>query len=237
MQTSDVGLSRTARIAFGVAAAAAWAGLGLSFGLAVFGVYPTTQVDPALIGATDATVFDRIVDFFSYFTNISNILAATVMTMLARGRFPDTPRNRILRADSLMMMSVTGILYWYLLAADAQLQGLEHITNFTQHTMTPITTAVLWFAFGPRGWMKWTTAFAALGIPLAWLGYTVLRGVVLGVYPYPFFNAEEYGWGAVASTAVQIMVFGVILGLFFWALDRVLVRSRGRQAVTETEIA
>ena len=234
---ADLGLSRTARRAFGIAAALSWAGIGLAFGLSVFGVYPTTLTDPALIGATDASVIDRVIDFFSYFTNLSNILAATVMTMLARGTFRDTPRNRVIRADSLVMMSVTGILYWYLLAADADLQGLEHITNFTQHTMTPITTAVLWMAFGPRGWMKWTTAFAALVLPMAWLGYTILRGVVFGVYPYPFFNAEQYGWGAVASTAVQIIVFGVILGLFFWALDRVLVRVRGREAATQSELA
>lgn len=233
----QVRLSRTARISFGIAAAVAWFGIGLSLVLTIFRVYPAWQTDPAIIGSTDATVFDRLVDFSSYFTNWSNILAAVVMTGLALGRFRDTPRNRVLRADSLLMMSVTGILYAYLLAADAQLTGLEHVTNFTNHTFTPISTAALWFVFGPRGWMKWWTPLAALIVPMVWLGYTVVRAVAFGVYPYPFFNAAEYGWGAVLTTAGTIIVFGAVLGYFFWAADLVLNRFRRSVKVVETELA
>ena len=33
----------------------------------------------------------------------------------------------------------------------------------------------------------------ALVIPLAWIGYTMVRGVVVGAHPYDFLSVPAYG--------------------------------------------
>ncbi|MFM8944311.1 MAG: Pr6Pr family membrane protein [Actinomycetota bacterium] len=227
-------MSSTAKRWFGITAGILWAGLALNLTLDIFHVYPrdpSIPMDSTLLAYTDASALDRVIDFFSYFTIWSNILAAYVCTRLARGTFDDTPRNRILRADSLLMMSVTGIVYQLLLAADANLQGLQYVTNFTEHQAGPILVVGTFLAFGPRGWLRFSTVVAALAIPIAWLLYSLARGGYMGAYPYDFLNVVKYGIGPVLMTVVQIIAFALVLGLIFLGLDR--VRGRVPAAVPD----
>lgn len=223
-------LSRTARRVYGVLAAVLWFGVGLSFVLDLFHVYPTLETNPNMIAFTDASAFDRVVDLASYFTIWSNALAAFVLTKLALGHWSGTPRERVLRADSVLMMSVTGIVYSYLLAGGRELQGLQHVTNSIQHYWGPALVVATWAIFGPRGWFKPSHIATAFAIPIGWLLYSLLRGVVIGAYPYPFLDVIEYGYGAVFTTIAMIIAFGMVLAALFLGLDRLLARFVGAGA-------
>jgi NhaP-type Na+/H+ or K+/H+ antiporter len=52
----------------------------------------------------------------------------------------------------------------------------------------------------------------------------MIRGVITGVYPYDFINPNRYGYGDVLLTVVQILVFGVAVGLVLWGVDWLLLR-------------
>jgi hypothetical protein len=223
-------LSRTARRVYGALAGVLWFGVALSLVLDILHIYPTTETNPHLLAFTDASVFDRVVDLSSYFTIWSNALAAFVLTQLALGHWTGTERERVLRADSLLMMSVTGIVYSYLLAGERELQGLQHLTNAIQHYWGPALVVATWAVFGPRGWLKPSHIVTALAIPIVWLLYSLARGAAISAYPYPFVDVLEYGYGPVLTTIAMIVAFGMTLAAIFVGLDRLLGRFVGAGA-------
>jgi hypothetical protein len=127
------------------------------------------------------------------------------------------------------MITVTGIVYWVLLAPTSNPQELNRITDLLFHTLVPIFTVVVWLVVGPRDWIRWWMIFAALIVPLLWAVYTLVRGSIINAYPYDFINVSKYGLGPVLTTIGDILVFGVIVGFIYWAVDLLLSR-KARQA-------
>jgi hypothetical protein len=215
----------TNRRMFAIAAGITWFGLGLGLILTVFNVYPPVEVQPNSLGVNPdgvAGLVGRVVDSLSYFTNLSNVIVAIVFTMLARN--PDR-RGAVwsaVRMDSLVMISITGLIYAIVLAPDAQVEGLDIIVNSIKHYIVPVMTVLLWLLLGPRRQLTFISVFTALAIPIAWAGYTLIRGEFIAAYPYGFLNVVAYGLPAVLVNIAGVAALGVVLGLLFWGIDRVL---------------
>ena len=215
----------TSRRMFAIAAGITWFGLGLGLILTVFNVYPPVDVQPNSLGVNAngvAGLFGRVVDSLSYFTNLSNFLVAVVFTMLARN-----PERRGLvwsavRMDSLVMISITGLIYAIVLAPDAQVEGLDIIVNSIKHYIVPVMTVLLWLLLGPRRQLTFGSVFTALVIPITWAGYTLIRGEFIAAYPYGFLNVIAYGLPAVLVNIAGVAALGIVLGLLFWGIDRIL---------------
>lgn len=229
--------SETARKVFGLLALITWANLALNFTLTIFNVYPSQNTNPNLLGFNPdgiAGLIGRSIDFFSYFTIVSNIVVALVLTWLwRRGSGWPSYWTRVFRLDSLMMITITCIVYIALLAPTANPRGLEVVTNALEHYIVPILVIITWLIWGPRGWFSVSAIFAALVVPILWAGYSLLRGAVIHAYPYPFLNVDALGFTAVLTTILEIAVFGVVLGFVFWGIEAVIVRvgSRTRERV------
>jgi hypothetical protein len=211
------------RLLFALNAVCAWVGLITGTTSSLLGLYKYPQTDPNVFGFNNGPI-GRLVDTYSYFTIWSVAVVAIVMTVLAiapnRGRI-----FKVLHLDALMMITVTGILYWMLLSAGSQSQGIDRIGNLFDHTLTPIVTVVVWLIVGPRNWIKWWMVFAALILPIVWAAYTIVRGTVLSSWPYPFLNANKYGLSAVLTTIVEIAIFGMLIGFIYFGIDRLLGRK------------
>jgi len=164
----------------------------------------------------------RVIDSLSYFTNLSNILVAVVLTMLARNPDRSGGAWSAVRMDSLVMISITGLIYAIVLAPDAQVEGLDIIVNAIKHYIVPVMTVFLWLLVGPRRQLTFTSIFTALIIPIAWAGYTLVRGQIISAYPYGFLNVIDLGLTAVLINIAGVAALGVVLGLLFWAVDRLL---------------
>ena len=215
------------RVAFGATAILAAFGMVLNLVLTALGTYPSTETVPTLLGFNEpglAGLPGRVFDFLSYFTVLSNILVAVVMAMLWR----DPQRNgvvfRVLRMDALLMITVTGLIYWGVLAGEVKLQGLEYVTNTIEHTLVPIAAIAVFLVFGPRGKFRVSTIFAALILPISWALVTLVRGAVITAYPYGFIDVARYGYGSVLINIAGVAVFGVIIGFTFLGIDRLLSR-------------
>lgn len=225
------GQGRFARALYVLNAVIALTGLAVGFTLTVLGTYPSLNTDPTMLGNPEQGAIGRILDYFTYFTIWSNILVAIVTIMLFLRPDRDSFWFRAIRLSSLLMIIVTGIIYNVVLARTAQLQGLETVSTLFNHVLTPLATALVWLIAGPRGWFSWRIIVASLIIPIVWLVWALARGAVIGAYPYGFLDVATYGYGAVATNVLGIVVFAVGLALILWGIDAVIRRVlRSRSA-------
>lgn len=197
-------------------------GVGLSFILSALGTYPSENTDATLLGYAGQGFLGRIFDFFTYFTIWSNIVVAIVMWMLVANPTRDGKIFRVLRLDAVLMISVTGIIYQALLAGSAHNVGLEVVTNLFEHILTPIVTVLVFLIVGPRRQLRWIDIPLALILPIGWAFFALIRGAIIGAYPYGFLNVSVHGLGQVLITIVAIAIFGVILSAIYLGLDRLL---------------
>lgn len=219
-------LSRWAKPLFGINALFAWAGVLLQFGLTAFNVYPSTNTVPSQLGNTEQGALGRIFDYFTYFTILSNILVAVILTMMFLRPQRDSFVWRVLRLDTILMITVTGIVYNAILAANAHNVGWGIVANSLEHQLTPIVTVLVWLLVGPHGWINLKTCLAALIIPIIWLIYALIRGAIIGAYPYPFLDVVELGYGQVFINVGGVVIFAFVLMAIFWGIDRLIVKFR-----------
>lgn len=220
------------RLLFALNAACAWVGLLLDTYSSAVGLNDYPHPDPHLLGDNSSAV-GRLIDTYSYFTILSVLLVAVIMTILAIKPSGHGRVFKVLRLDTLVMITVTGIIFWALLAGTFTPLGIDVISNQFDHTITPVVTIVVFLLVGPRNWIRWWTIPAAIVLPLAWAVYTLVRGSFIQAYPYTFLDVSKWGLASVLTTTAMIMVFGIVIGLIYWGLDALL----GRRARASQELA
>jgi hypothetical protein len=151
-------------------------------------------------------------NFFSYFTNLSNLLAAFVLLLSAFTRSPQSPVVGVLRYVSAVNMAVVGIVFVVLLR-NVDLGALLPWVNFVLHYVMPVAVVLDWLFRPPGARLRSKDLALALVFPAAYLAYVLLRGVSMGWYPYPFLNpAGVGGYGGVAMYSVGIFLTFLVVG-------------------------
>lgn len=168
---------------------------------------------------------ERIANFFSYFTILSNILVGYVAWTLALGRDRDSRLWRVLSLDALVCITVTGVVHFFLLRPLLDLDGADYLADKLLHMVVPVLAVVGWLRLGPRGRVRRSYVPGALVFPLSWLAYTLVRGEITGFYPYPFLDVDDRGYAAVLATCVGV-------ALLFLALAEGAVRVERRLSAT-----
>ena len=115
------------------------------------------------------------------------------------------------------------------------MEGLEVIGNTLKHMIVPVMTVALWLIVGPRRQVTFASVFTAIVIPITWGAYTLIRGHFIERYPYDFLNVVAYGLPAVLTNIAGVAALGIVLGLVFWAIDR-LLSGRGRTSDSATPV-
>jgi hypothetical protein len=157
---------------------------------------------------------------FSYFTVLSNVFAALV---LLAGAFRPVPDG--VRGAAMLYMVTTGIVYAVLLrGADVQTPAYA---NWVLHVVVPILVIIDWILDPPMAPIAVRTTVSWLGFPLVYLVYTLLRGPVVGWYPYPFLDPRVNGYGTVALLTVFV---AITIGLLAWLLAWMGTRGTRRVA-------
>ncbi|WP_310528828.1 Pr6Pr family membrane protein [Nocardioides sp.] len=169
---------------------------------------------------------ERLIRFIGYFTILSNILVAWVTWTLGLGRGHRGTGWRTLRLTSLVAITVTGIVHWFLLRPLLDLEGADYLADKLLHVAVPLLAVIGWVAFGPRGRVQGRDVLASLVFPITWLAYTLVRGAVTGFYPYPFLDADTQGHAAVSIVSLGIAVLFVALAALAWKGDERLARTR-----------
>ncbi|MCG8656532.1 Pr6Pr family membrane protein [Yimella sp. NH-Cas1] len=172
----------------------------------------------------------RIGDTFSYFTVWSNVVVAVAFTLLALRPGVDSLLHRVLLLDALLMITITTIVYWAMLAANDTWQGWSVITSPLQHLVVGVLAVGVWATYGPRGWLSFRLLPWALVVPLIWIVWTLLRGRVIDAYPYDFTDVSTLGYARVATTLAAILAIGLLIAAIYCRIDRALERRSPKRA-------
>jgi len=151
-------------------------------------------------------------NFFSYFTNLSNLFAAVVLLLRVFSWSSRSAALDVVRYASAVNMAVVGIVFAALLR-DVDLGALLPWVNFTLHYVMPVAIVLDWLFQPPGSKLKVKYLALALVFPAAYLAYVLLRGAALGWYPYPFLNpANVGGYNGVAMYSLGIFVTFLVVG-------------------------
>ena len=168
-------------------------------------------------------------DYFSYFTELSNLFAAGVLLFASlSGRARASALFQSLRGAAVLYMLTTGIVYAVLLSGHSV--SLPWV-NAIVHRVMPVVLVFDWLADPPIAPPSLRQARWWLAFPVGYLLYTLLRGPTVHWYPYPFLDPRlSGGYPRVLANGVGIAIGQILMGLLIlWSATR-LRDMRGRAA-------
>jgi hypothetical protein len=200
--------SSTFRVALAFNALVAAVALAIKFGEAA------TTVDPQF-----PSVFGRVTNELCYFTIESNLIVLVVCAALAWRperwrRIAGAPR-----LTGLVCITVTGVVYYALLAGDQHFVGVAKVGDVLAHLVSPLLYVGTW-AFGRRGHLQRRHVPQTLVFPVSWIVLTLIRGAIIHIYPYDFVDVEANGYVAVIVTIIVLLAIAAAMAVAAVWLDR-----------------
>lgn len=181
------------------------------------------------------SVFDGIVSYFGYFTLLTNILCAAVLSAhVGNGTgglraFLRRPGVTTAAATSII---VVGVVYHALLASTWDPRGIDFLVDTMLHTVMPVGFVLAWTRLVPRGavtlrdtpmWSSYIVGYAL---------YIIVRGELTGHYPYFFIDVASLGYPAALRNAALLGVAFVALSAAMVGVNRLLGAPRPETSET-----
>ncbi len=161
--------------------------------------------------------------FYSYFTVLTNILVAVVLTYAATSG--DSALRRFFLSPAVQggvaaAIIVVGLAYNLLLRNTWNPQGLQWLADELLHDVMPVLFVIYWWFCVPKGTLQWRNVWPWLIYPAAYFVYALVRGHLVNSYPYPFIDVDQLGYPQVFINAVMVLVGFVVVSLVLIAVDR-----------------
>jgi len=172
---------------------------------------------------------DTVINFFSYFTILSNLLVAkslTVSLLLPSSPFGIFFSKMSVQSAIAVYIFIVGLVYNLVLRNLWDPEGWQLVADNLLHVAVPVLYVLFWLIFTPKKILQWKNIFPLLIFPAVYLGYSLIRGSVTGWYPYPFVNADKLGYGQVAVNSLLVLLAIVTAGLGIIAFNRFTKRTR-----------
>jgi len=193
-----------------------WAGLSIQLYLILLGRW---ELGASLLGG--------LVNFLSFFTVLTNTLAAVVLTWELTQRESAVRRWFLLpavRSGIAVSIALVGLAYNLLLRHLWQPQGWQFIADELLHDVMPVLFIIYWGLWVPKGTLRLAHIGLWMIYPLVYFAYILLRGDLLAAYPYPFIDVASRGYPKVFINAAGVLAGFVGIALGVVGLDRWLGR-------------
>jgi hypothetical protein len=193
-----------------------WAGLSIQLYLILLGRW---ELGASLLGG--------LVNFLSFFTVLTNTLAAVVLTWELTQRESAVRRWFLLpavRSGIAVSIALVGLAYNLLLRHLWQPQGWQFIADELLHDVMPVLFIIYWGLWVPKGTLRLAHIGLWMIYPLVYFAYILLRGDLLAAYPYPFIDVASLGYPQVFINAAGVLAGFVGIALGVVGLDRWLGR-------------
>ena len=147
------------------------------------------------------------VNFFSYFTIVSNSFGALIVLYAAFAK-PSRALD-LVRGAAVTALVIVGVVFSLLLAG-AEDNPIPWV-NAVVHYLMPVAIVVDWALDPPVTRLATRDSLLWLVLPLAYAAYTLLRGAIVHWYPYPFLNVDEVGYPVALAYCAGIAAFALVV--------------------------
>ena len=200
------------------AALAGWAGLAIQQYLIFYSRW-----------SSGASLLGGLINFFSFFTVLTNTLVVVVLSYALVKR--DSPAKRFFLAPPVSSaiaasIVVVSLAYNVLLRHLWSPEGFQFIADELLHDVMPVLFLIYWWRYVPKGTLRFKHIGAWVIYPLVYFAYVLLRGHLLGQYQYPFIDVATLGYPQVFVNAGGILAGFVLTALAVLGLDRTLKSHR-----------
>ena len=181
--------SGAGRVAAATIALIVWVGLAAQFSAVI---------------ERNGSVTETLWVLLRYFTIITNLMAALVLTGIALGK--TTFWSPVLLGGLTMSMVFVGLVYVVFLRGLLELSGGAKLAKFLLHYASPVLVLLFWLIFAPKGNQRNSDPLLWVIYPLAYGVYAVARGAADGKYAYPFIDVAQIGW---LQAAINILLLAL----------------------------
>jgi hypothetical protein len=189
-----------------------------------YGLIVSSGGEGGILGAT--------VSYFSYFTILSNIVATAVFLALARKAAKGVGKalaSQAARAASALYLSNVAVVYHSVLASQWDPQGLQLVSDIILHTVMPIAAVADWLLLAPKRDLRFAMIPRWVLLPFFFGAYTLARGAMTGLYPYPFLRVTELGYPTVLMNMTGLLAAFAGAGAIMIVLGRMMPANRRRE--------
>ncbi|MGF2414063.1 Pr6Pr family membrane protein [Ferruginibacter sp.] len=172
-----------------------------------------------------ASLPETIVRYFSFFTILTNLLVAISFTLIyfkgitTEGHFLTRPKTL---TATTVYITIVGLIYNIILRFQWAPEGLAKLVDELLHTVIPIGFIIFWGKFVPKQNITWATVLPWTIYPLAYLGYTLLRGSFAQWYPYPFVDVMALGYNKVFINSAMVCATFIFFSLLFVGIAKMM---------------
>jgi hypothetical protein len=208
----------------------------LTMVVAWFGVLMQGYLSLNMAVLNGNSLFDGLVTFLGFFTILSNILVCCALTLPLAA--PASAAGKFFAGDFAAggvaaSIAFVGISYHLLLRTIWAPRGAQLVADWVLHYVVPALFVVYWFVYCRRGSLRWVYPLYWSAYPVAYFVYVLIRGEVIGSYPYHFIDASAIGYGRTTVNAFGLLAAFIVLGSLFVACDRYTLHWLGRSDVRQ----
>jgi hypothetical protein len=174
---------------------------------------------------TKVSVAESLLRYFSYFTILTNLLAALAFTAVWLNW--QNGLSRWLRSSNALSavtvyIFIVGVVYNAILRALWEPQGLQRPVDEYLHTVQPLYFLLFWLLYVPKKDIKWKYAITWLCYPALYIVYLLLLGMLTQFYPYPFADVGKLGYVTALLNGLAIISGFFIAALVLIAASRIM---------------
>lgn len=172
--------------------------------------------------AHNLSVAVGFVGFLSYFTILTNLLAAIVLSVRRDtagplGRF--FARPSVAGGVTVYMIAVV-LAYLILLRPISHSTGLQITWDILLNIVTPLLYIGYWFSSAPKGYLRGAHVGWWLIYPALYFVWTLSLSTQTGYYAYPYLDLGKLGEAGIAQNCAIALVAIAVLGLIVVMIDR-----------------
>lgn len=176
-----------------------------------------------IISTEIPTYFGRVLGYFSYFTEYSNIL---VMLWFINKSFLNG-KIKFLNKDSVrgaltLYICIAGIVYFLVLNLAWKQQGIEKIQSYILHGFAPLAFVFDWIIFGEKGKYNYKNIVLWIIFPIIYLFIALFLGHAINKYPYPFLDLNSISFSIFLNNIFKLIIEFLVMSFIIVSLDKFL---------------
>ena len=161
--------------------------------------------------------------YMSYFTIIINLTVAVLLffySVMPNSKVALWFKKASVNGALCLYILIVGIIYYALLFPEIKSVGVELWVGHFMHAYVPLTYLYLWYFQFRNSNLQYSDSFRWLSVPCVYFVYLMIRGQIIGKYPYFFVDVEKFGLVKVLGFAVAILCVFLLVGSLLVFVDQ-----------------